>query len=497
MAVDVPMPKLGLTMEEATIIEWLVADGAAVEADQPIVRIETDKTETEVGSPGRGRLHQIGQVGDVLACGTRIAWLLDDGEGPPGGPGGATAAGAPAARTGDAGPAEAGASAPPARAVGSTPVAVPAAPEAPGRVIASPNARRLAAERGVALRAIRGTGPGGRIVSEDVLTHVPVGSGSIRPDGAHDAPLAVAGGGRVVVASTAARHLADLLGVDLATVPVDPVEHRITRDGVALHVRSLLNRLAAAPAPAPATPPSPGARPVAEMPLLQEPTETIPLRGRRGTIAKRMHASLQEMAQLTLTMDADMTAVLADRAGRTGASVVPSITDYLVAATARALLVHPRLNAQVTAEGIAVLPEVHVGLAVAVEGALLVPVVRDAAHRDLTDLAAETSRLAEATRHGSVTPAELEGGTFSVSALGAFGVDAFTPVINPPNVGILGVGRLRDDVVMTGGEVGTVKRLTLSLTWDHRVVDGVPAAEFCRTIVDLLADPSRLDTPVP
>ena len=123
----------------------------------------------------------------------------------------------------------------------------------------------------------------------------------------------------------------------------------------------------------------------------------------------------------------------------------------------------------------------------------MVPVVRDAAHRDLVDLAAETSRLADAARSGSIAPGELDGGTFSVSALGAFGVDVFTPVINPPNAGILGVGRLRDDLVLVDGVVTTVKRLTLSLTWDHRVVDGVPAAEFCRTIVELLADPARLD----
>jgi pyruvate dehydrogenase E2 component (dihydrolipoamide acetyltransferase) len=229
------------------------------------------------------------------------------------------------------------------------------------------------------------------------------------------------------------------------------------------------------------------------MPLLQEPTSTVRMAGMRGTIAKRMHASLQEMAQLTLAMDADMTQVLADRAARKSSAGTPSITDYVVAATARALLRHPGMNAQITDAGIALLPEVHVGLAVAVPNGLFVPVVRDAAHRDLTDLAAETTRLATAARAGALSPAELEGGTFSVSALGAFGVDMFTPVINPPNAGILGVGRLRKELVLVDGQVGTTSVLTLSLTWDHRVVDGVPAAEFCRTIVELLADPSALD----
>lgn len=466
MATDVPMPKLGLTMEEAIIVEWLVEDGAVVERDQPILLIETDKTETEVGAPGDGRLHQVGRPGDVFPCGQLIGWLLGEGELPP------------SAATPSAAPAP-----PPSAAVAATAPRTdspsPPAPMPDGRVLASPNARRVAAERSIDLRAVRGTGPSGRIVSEDVEEAA----------GFRTAQLP---GGTVgsVVATAAARQLADLLGVDLAVVPPDVAERRVTREAVALHVRGLLQRLAPAPAAAPDPPET-----ARSMPLLQEPTETIRLSGMRGTIAKRMHASLREMAQLTLTMDADMSAVVADRAARTTAAPgepVPSITDYVVAATARALTAHPRMNAQVTESGIALLPGVHVGLAVAVEHGLLVPVVNDAAHRDLDAIAAETTRLAAACRAGSVSPAELEGGTFSVSALGAFGVDAFTPVINPPNAGILGVGRLREDVLVVDGEVTTAARLTLSLTWDHRVLDGVPAAQFCRTIVELLADPTRL-----
>jgi pyruvate dehydrogenase E2 component (dihydrolipoamide acetyltransferase) len=459
MAVDVPMPKLGLTMEEATIIEWLVADGDTVHNDQPIMLIETDKTETEVGSPGAGRLHQIGRPGETFACGERVAEILADGEQP-------TTPGAPAASA----PVAPAASVRPAAATTAASAPAPQVPP-PGRLMASPNARRIAAEQGVALQAVRGTGPGGRIVSEDV-----------RP-----APTAAPAAARIPsssVATVAARNLADLLGIDLAQVPVDPVERRITRDGVALYVRFLLGAAASVSDTATAF----------DTGLLQEPTETIHLTGMRGTIARRMHASLQEMAQLTLTMDAAMSAVLADRAERKSATgAAPSITDYVVAATARALVLHPRMNAQVTESGIALLPDVHVGLAVAVDNGLLVPVIRDTAHRDLSDLAAETTRLASAAREGRMSPADLEGGTFSVSALGAYGVDTFTPIVNPPNAGILGVGRLRDDVIVEDGAASTVERLTLSLTWDHRVVDGVPAAEFCRTIVELLADPARLD----
>jgi len=458
MATDVPMPKLGLTMEEAMIIEWLVADGEQVDADAPIALIETDKTETEVASPGAGRLHQIGKPGDVYACGVRIAVLLADGEAPPPSTSEPTPTAAPTqAAPHHTTPAQTAAATPPATSMTSG-----------GRLLASPNARRVAAERGVPLASVRGTGPGGRIVSEDVEA----------------APIPSA----FAVATAAARQLADLLGIDITQVAADPIERRVTREGVALHVRGLLQQLSS---PRPIPEPS---HPTAPMPLLQEPTTVVRLTGMRGTIAKRMRASLQEMAQLTLTMDAGMDAVLADRAARKQSrGTAPSITDYVVAATARALVRHPAINAQVIDAGIAVLPEVHVGLAVAVEGGLLVPVIRDTAHRQLDDLAAETKRLADAARAGSLRPTDLEGGTFSVSALGMFGVDAFTPVINPPNAGILGVGRVRDDVTISDGQVAVVKRLTLSLTWDHRVLDGAPAAEFCRTIVELLADPSRLD----
>ena len=470
MATEVPMPKLGLTMEEAMIIEWLVADGEQVEADTPIVRIETDKTETEVGAPASGRIHQLGHPGDVFTCGARIAFLLEADE---------------------IAPTES-VPRPPATAhpAAATPVAAAAGAASPdvstqanGRVLASPNARRVASERGIALADVRGTGPGGRVVSEDIEAAIAFGQES--PD--HVVRRLAIASNRTAVATVAARNLADLLGVDLADVPVDPIDQRVTRDAVALYVRQRLQHLASPP-PAGAGESGPPAA------LMQEPTRLIRMSGMRGTIAKRMTASLREMAQLTLTMDAEMTAVLADRASRksTGGTA-PSMTDYVVAATARALVRHPGANAQVTPDGIALLPEVHVGLAVAVEGGLLVPVVRDAAHRSLSDLAVETTRLAAAARSGTIAPSELEGGTFSVSALGAYGVDMFTPVINPPNAGILGVGRLRDDVVLVEDQVRTVRRVTLSLTWDHRVLDGVPAAAFCGEIVALLADPASLD----
>jgi len=203
---------------------------------------------------------------------------------------------------------------------------------------------------------------------------------------------------------------------------------------------------------------------------------------------------LQSMAQLTLHMDADLDAVVADRGARKASGSAPGYTDYVIAAAARALQAHPYVNSQITDDGLAMLPEVHVGMAVALDDGLIVPVIQNTLGRDLADLGSETSRLAEAARSGSLALTDLEGGTFSVSTLGMYGVDGFTPVINPPNTAILGVGRLRDDLALDAdGNVTTIKRMTLSLTWDHRAFDGAPAAEFCRTICNLLGDPAALD----
>jgi len=473
MATEFLMPKLGLTMEEGTITEWFADDGTTISAGEPLLRIETDKTETDVEAAATGRLHRVGQVGDTVACGELIGWFLGDGED------------APAAST------SAAAAPSPAAAPASAPAAPTAAAAAPpvvntGRIIASPLTKRLATERNIDLRTVRGTGPGGRIIAADLDDLPATPPAAAAPSPAAPAQPASIGGATGVPATAAARSLADLLGIDLAQVPVDPVEQRITKESVAHHVRGLI----AASNAAAATDPTPAS---ALPPALQEPTRTIRLGGMRGTIAKRMHESLRQMAQLTLFMDADMDAVVADRTARKESGTAPSFTDYIIAAAARALGKHPLVNSQITDDGVALLPAVHVGMAVALDEGLIVPVIRDTANRDLTSLSTESSRLAEAARNGALELPDLEGGTFSVSTLGMYGVDGFTPVINPPNTAILGVGRLREDVVIIDGDVGIRTRLTLSLTWDHRAFDGAPAAAFCKTIADLLADPSALD----
>ena len=479
MATDFLMPKLGLTMEEGTILEWLVDDGAVVEPGTPVLRIETDKVESDVESAGSGRLHRLADIGSTHPCGAVIALLLAEGEQPPS----AVRPAAPTATDVSTAPATSGAAV-------SAPSAAPVARRSDGRLVASPNARRVARELGIDLATVVGSGPDGRIVSEDVEETAARPRPSAAPASVGSSTLPPVGVGSSVLATAAARQLADLLGIDLAAVAPDPVDGRVSRDGVAGHVRQLLS--AARPAATSSSVSS--ATPTAELPpASQSPVSVKRMSGMRGTIAKRMHASLQQMAQLTLTMDADMDAVIADRESRKGRPIVPGFTDYVIAACARALREHGIVNSQVTDEGIALLPEVHVGLAVALDEGLVVPVVRNADHLDLESLAAETKRLAAAARSGQLALGDLEGGTFSVSALGMFGVDAFTPVINPPNTAIMGVGRLRNDLVLENEQVATRTRLTLSFTWDHRVFDGAPAAQFTQTVCHLLTSPSQLD----
>ncbi len=441
MAMEFQMPKLGLTMEEGTIVDWLVADGTAVEQGMAVLTIETDKVSSDVEASGSGVLHITGQTGDTFTCGERIGWFLEPGEPTPADEVSAAAVPAPIASTSSTG-------AGPIMGSGSR-----SAGRDGARLFASPNARRVAAQRGVDLSRVLGSGPDGRIVSEDVL--------------------ATPAGGLGPAATPAAHQIAQRFGVDLRNVRASGPDPRIDRADVERHVRE---RLGAA---------TPAAAPTPEAPLLQTPSSTIALTGMRGTIAARMHASLQEMAQLTLTMDVVMDAVVRHRA-ETERAARAGYTDYVLAAVAGALVDHPIVNSQIAGGQLALLPEINVGLAVALPGGLVVPVIKGTDGLSFEALSEETSRLAEAARLGGLQRHEVEGGTFSVTALGMYGVDAFTPVINPPNTAILGVGRLRDGVRWEGDRPAKTTLLTLSLTWDHRAFDGVPAAEFTAAVRDRL-----------
>lgn len=457
MPTDVLIPKLGMTMTEGTVAEWLVPDGAAVRTGDVVYRLETEKIEFQVEAEADGILRHAVPAGTTLPPGAVVGWILAPGEAPP---------------TADA-PAPALA---PAAADAPAPVA-PAPP--PDRLPASPASRRLAAELGVPLETVLGTGPGGRITEADVRrAHAARTAASGAPLSPPPPPAGPP------PATPVARALARELGVDLASVTGTGPGGRITKEDV---------EAAAAARPAAPVSPSPGRAPA------PYPSERIPLRGMRKTIADRMHRSLQEMAQLTLGMRVRMDEALRLRdqliAEWQAENIRPSITDLIIRATAKALRQHPALNARVEADAIVIEPAIHIGIAVALEAGLVVPVIRNADTLDLRTLAQETARLAAAARAGTLGLDDYAGQTFSVTSLGMAGVEFFTPIINPPNVAILGVGQVVDDVRWDGDRPLRARSLTLSLTIDHRAVDGAPGAAFLATVRDLLESPYRLLLP--
>jgi pyruvate dehydrogenase E2 component (dihydrolipoamide acetyltransferase) len=448
VAVEVLIPKLGLTMESGLIEEWLVEPGTPVKPGDLLLRLATDKVNVEVEAEGTGLFHPAVASGTELPPGALIGWLLEVGEAPPGAAAGSQPAEAPLA----------------AQAPAVTGTAVDTGPQAgtqparTGRLFASPNARRVARDQSIDLALLTGTGPGGRIITADVLD---AAAGPRTGNGASSA-----------VVSPLVRRDAAAAGVDLGALAGTGPGGKVLRSDV--------QAAAAAQAPAPLA-----------------SAQVIPLTGMRGVIASRMHASLQEMAQLTLGTEATMDAAVALRTQlkdqwQQAAMPVPTITDLVVRAAALALREHPRLNASVREGAIHLQPEINVGLAVALAEGLMVPVLKRADQLPLSAMGAESRRLAQAARDGRLALAELEDGTFTVSTLGSLGIDFFTPVITPGQVAILGVGRLRDSVRWEGTTPVRTQVLTLSITFDHRAVDGAPAAEYLRSVVSRLAHPLSL-----
>ncbi len=448
MATEIYLVKVGMNMTEGVVEEWYIADGDRVEVGELLYRLETEKVNLDVDAEAAGIVKHVVGEGVTMEPGDVVGYIFADGEEIPDDLGSGGAA--------QAAPADA-----PAAAETSTPAAPVAAVSstgADGRILSSPAARRLADELGVDYTTLQGTGPGGRIVEADVQA-------------AADA-AGQAGG----PSSPMARKLARELGVDLANVSGTGPGGRITKEDV--------ERAAAAPAPA------------AAQPVTAAPAGSVPVRGMRKTIAERMYDSLQSMAQLTMDMDVNMDDAiklrnqLVDEWADEG--VKPTYTDLVIRAVARALAKHPLMNASWGDQEITLHGDIHVGMAVALEEGLIVPVIKNAGDISMKTLAEESTRLAADARAGSVSLDDMQGGTFTVSALGMFGVDAFTPIINAPQAGILGVNKIRDDVAWDGDRPVKTQVMRLSLTWDHRVLDGGPAALFLAEVKDLLEAPYRL-----
>ena len=451
-------------MTEGTVTEILVSDGTEVAVGKAIITVATDKVDVDIEAESAGLFHAAVDTGVTLVPGALLGWLLEPGESTP------HAAASPTPSDA-ATPAILGTSAGPVAETMAPPV------NADGRHFVSPNARRVAGELGIDLHGLHGTGPGGRIVSEDVEEAANVASATVAsPVTTTTTTTTTDNGLSDVDLKPPLRKLARDLGVDISRiVPTGPDGSPLRADVLAASQRSS----------APIT--TSGENTVIRV---------IPMTGMRGAIAGRMHASLQESAQLTHGYRVQLDALVDVRSRLKTESnandVVPSINDFLVRAVALALREHPYMNATIVAGEIRHLQDIHLGLAVAVPNGLYVPVVRHADQLGLLEIAHETRALAAAARTGKLALAQLEGGTFTVSSLGTYGVEMFTPVINPGNVGILGVGQIRDGVRWEDDRPVRTREATLSLTFDHRAVDGVPAAEFLRTLDGLLSRPLRL-----
>jgi len=355
--------------------------------------------------------------------------------------------------------------------------------------------RRLAAEHHIDLTGVRGSGVGGRILREDVVRLAqPASSDSapVPPTAEAPAPEIHAPSGPVM-ASPAAKRLARDNGIDLATLTGTGPNGRIVAEDIEA-------ALAAPPLPAPT--PSNSTPNASSSSSPTSPAETIPFRGMRRTIGARMHESLQSMAQLTMAMDVDMTRAVALRQELIelwqDRDLRPTYTDFVIKAAALALRDHPRVNAELRDDAILLHPDIHVGFAVALDEGLIVPVTRHTDTLSLDQLAPLTADLAARARSGQLTPDDLTGGTFTVTSLGMYGVDVFTPIINPPQAAILGVGRIADRPVFiddTGANIERRAFMTISGTIDHRILDGAPGADFMRTVKHILEHPSRMLLP--
>lgn len=385
MPSEIYLVKVGMTMTEGSIEEWYAADGATIGEGEMLYRLETEKVNMDVDADAAGTVKHIIAEGTVCEPGDVIGYIYASDETIP------DTLPVPEKRAGEE------------VTITEVPESAKREPRArrsdETRVAASPAARRRARELNVDLSSIQGTGPRGRITTEDV----------------ESAPRS----------STA-----------------------------------------------------------------DERGKLIEVRAMRRTIAQRMHESLQSAAQLTMEMEACMDAAVALRDTLVdqweAEGLRPTYTDLVIASVARALRDHPLINSEFRKTQIFLHDAIHVGMAVALDEGLVVPVIRDADALNLRALTQESSRLSTAARDGTLTLDDVSGGTFTVTALGMLGVDSFTPILNLPQAGILGVNRIYDGVGWEGDTPVRRKMMRLSLTWDHRVLDGAPAARFLQRVCELL-----------
>jgi len=448
MAKEILMPRQGNTVESCILLEWRKQEGDAVKAGDILCEVETDKATFEVESDAEGTLlkilHQEEEDVPVLEP---IAVIGEPGEDLSGWERGGPEESQQAAEE-------------PAPLKTEKPEPAASQPSQPqvtdgsdGGILAiSPRAKNLAEAKGLDYTQLRGTGPGGRIIERDVQQALGAGE-----------PLTPA----AIAEQVASGKTAPPQGTGIGG--------RVTAGDVRTHQPK--------PEPSRAMPdqPFPG------------PVESQPVKGVRKLIAERMHQSLQSTAQLTLDASADARSLLAYRKKlkqspeEQGVQKI-TLNDMVLYAVSRILPDFPAMNAHFLGDEIREFAHVHLGFAVDTPRGLMVPVIRYADQLSLKEISGETRRLSEACQEGNVNPDELRGGTFTVTNLGALGIESFTPVLNPPQVGILGVNAIQPKPVMQGEDVQFVPHMGFSLTFDHQGVDGAPAARFLKAVCDRVAD---------
>lgn len=396
---EIYLVKVGMTMTEGMVSEWYVGDGEPVSRGDLLYALETEKINMDVDADTSGIVRHRVDVGVTLEPGDVVGFIFAEDEDIPN-----DVSTIPVERK-ELEPIEA--DEPP------TPPPASAAParQSRERVKSSPAARKLAEELGVDLSRVNGSGPGGRIVKDDIER-----------------------------AAQDRRSAPATSGTDTAT--------------------------------------------------------SVPLTGMRRTIAERMSSSLRNSAQLTMNMTVTMDEAIKLREQLInewqGEGVRLTYTDLVIKSAAKALGDHPSINGTYGDNEIILHGDCHIGLAVSLDEGLVVPVIRHADRLSLREIAKESARLSEAARAGRLSLDDFAGGTFTISSLGMYGVDSFTPIINEPQAAILGVNRIYDDVHWDDNRPVRVRRMNLSLTWDHRIVDGAPAARFLGDVATLLAEPYRL-----
>ena len=451
------IPRLGWSMEEGTFGGWLRADGDAVAVGDTVFILEGEKAAHEIEAIDAGKLSipkDAPQVGDVVKVGQTIAFLLAEG---------------------DVAPASVGPK--PGKVAGqseSSPSKSSTLTPSPGgrgeqRVepqrVAGPAARRLARQYGIDLDAVATPDPTGRVICDDVeLASRTRGRSTLTPG---PSPGGRGESQRSSVASPRARRRAGMLGLDWRTVPGTGRDGRVREQDVISFAES-----GASSSEPP--PPTPGTH---------QPATKI-----RKIIAQRMLAGVQETAPVTLFTKFDAAALVKYRASLKAQNPdsVPSYNDILIQQIAVTLQEFPLLNACWHDGGVWTYNEIHIGIAVDTPAGLVAPVLRDVPKLSLAEIAQQTRQLIEQARGGSLTQPQLVGGTFTMTSLGMFDIDHFTPILNLPQSAILGVGRIVREPVVRGNEIVIGEQLSVSLTVDHRVVDGAPAAKWLQRLGEKL-----------